>query len=111
MKSHTLFALTCWLAASFVGLSAATVATTSGLFDAEGLVAPASDEFFLTPDGMQEWTFAGPKRGNVTFFSSGMDALKSGADGALQFSLAEGKSLLGWGNYGGKQPLKERVNL
>lgn len=77
--------------------STSLAATTGELFDAQALIAPSNDEFFTAPGGTPDWSFGGASRGNVTFFSGGEVSLKSTAEGALQFPLAEGKALMGWG--------------
>lgn len=90
---------------------AASPYTTQSLFDAQALMPPPREEAFPTRDGKPEWNFAGKGRSNVTFFSGGLDALQTTAEGAVKFALDENGALLGWGNYEGKQPHAERVHL
>jgi hypothetical protein len=92
-------------------IHAAAPVTTELLFDAQALTPPSREESFSARDGKPEWTFAGSDRGNLTFFSGGLDKLQPTPEGAVKFALGKDGALLGWGNYEGKQPHAARVHL
>jgi hypothetical protein len=106
MKS-TLTLLTALLLAMLSALHAAAPLMTGNLFDASALMPEPQQESFLTPQGKAEWMFAEPVN-KITPVSVGAMSV---AEGHLQFTLGKEGALIGWGNYEGKQPHRERVNL
>jgi hypothetical protein len=109
MFRHLLLAA-CLLAAS-ARLQGGSPFTTGQLFDAQALLPPAVEVPLAARDGKPEWSFDGSDRGNLTFFSGGLEKLKVGPARSVQFTLGKEGALLGWGNYEGKQPPAQRVNL
>ena len=106
---HTLIFFSALLLAPSAALHADAV-TTASLFDASGLVPPPHEEVFPAQDGNAEWACGDLKRANITFFSDGLDGLQKTGEGAVKFALGKDGALLGFGNYGGKQPVAERLN-
>ena len=85
--------------------------TAGELFRANTLVLPFKEQNFERDVLQRDWDFTAQDRGNFTFFSGGAKDLQVTGDGVLKFRMDADKVTLGWGNYQGKQPLKERINL
>lgn len=85
--------------------------TLEKLFERSGVFLVPAYEVRLGPDKYnRQWDFTAPDRGNFTFFDDVSDVGVT-EEGALHFTLQEGTATLGWGNYGGVQPRRERVRL
>ena len=85
--------------------------TIGNLFTRAKVLVLAAQEQSFGPDRLgREWDFSAPDQGNFTFFT-GLSNLKATDEKALSFVLDADKAVLGWGNYDGKQPFRERVTL
>lgn len=74
------------------------------------LILPEREER-LGPEGSDRpWDLAGPNRGGFTVFD-GTDGLTITDDKTLKFKMGSGSTLLGWGNYGNQQAVRDRVQL
>lgn len=83
--------------------------TKQQLWDRATAVLPPSREERLGPDKYgREWDFSAEDRGNFTLFDKVKD-VRVTDEGALAFTLTDETGTLGWGNVGGKQPIKDRV--
>lgn len=77
---------------------------------AKKLVLPNTGQT-LGPDFLKrEWDFSAPDKGNFTSFVN-IEGLTVTGEKALKFTLTDKTAILGWGNYAGKQPYEQRVNL
>ena len=99
------------LVVSVVGLVASLVRGDGppihDLYRGTLLIAPRIEEELGRDRYGKAWDLGGPDRGNFTSFSAGVQNLEAGAWG-LRFLVPAGNVTLGWGNYAGNQPLRER---
>ena len=70
-----------------------------------------ADQIILPVENREKkWDFADGGFGNFTEFGADAKDLKV-ENRVLRFEMGAQKVLLGWGNYGGKQPFQDRVSL
>jgi len=77
--------------------------STGKLFHASALIPPPREEIFLTRDGRADWMF--DDKDNV------ITPAVVGTEGRAVFTLGKENSVIGWGNFEGKQPHAQRVHL
>lgn len=85
--------------------------TMAALFERSGVFEmPATEERLGPDEAGRDLKLSGPGRANFTLFDNVADVLSPGED-TLQFRMKGKTATLGWGNYGGLQPVEDRILL